>query len=684
MRNSLVNRLVDDFNRISRKTTLVLLFLVSMVILFISAQYNYFNTAEQAFFKNYQQDSEALVIGRLARSKDEGIFSDLGRLGGMRGKTFIPYNSQIGLQGMFFSALNGFLDNIGIEPIALRLNVLHATASFIFALTISSIITLLYLEIGLLASLILVSTIVLSQWLIVSGRNLYWVTGLMYAPMVAVFIAHKYEELAGAVNLRMLYIIVVILTFIKSAAGYEFISTLLIATTSPVIYFAVKNKWSLSRAIKRVGYIGIFGCLGFVIALSCHIIQLNIATGDVNEALRIVLDKIVLRTHGNPADFVNTPFYGSQMAGILEVVNIYWNGVAVSLESIGFHSFKIINFEDLVLIFLIATALAFLDGEMVPEFESARYKLFGLVGATWFSLLAPVSWYVLAKSHSHIHGHINHILWHMPFTIFGFALVGYVIALLAGNLIKTHKRVVPAAALLVIVGLCLTHIYKVDKSDDVIEGILKGNNLAEVHSKMGFDIFLKENGRLVYFKRDCSDVDLSRIFFLHILPSDVGDRIDPNIVFNTIEFDWRESSISTPLLSSYYNSCIAVRSLPNYDIKELRTGQLEGKKEFWLEHIHVKKAISPSEYIVAYNLSDYTWENGISRSRPGLFVENNPLNRSTLSVGDVLMFPFSGVRSILQLDYSDKYINIFVDGGKLDLIKDGYPHKILIILGKND
>jgi hypothetical protein len=60
---------------------------------------------------------------------------------------------------------------------------------------------------------------------------------------------------------------------------------------------------------------------------------------------------------------------------------------------------------------------------------------FALLAATWFSLLAPLSWFVLFKAHSYIHTQINFILWQMPFTIFGFAFCGLVF----GNFFQTKK-----------------------------------------------------------------------------------------------------------------------------------------------------------------------------------------------------------------------------------------------------
>jgi hypothetical protein len=45
----------------------------------------------------------------------------------------------------------------------------------------------------------------------------------------------------------------------------------------------------------------------------------------------------------------------------------------------------------------------------------------------WFSLLAPLSWFVIFKAHSYIHTHMNFIVWQMPFTFFGFAACGLLV-----------------------------------------------------------------------------------------------------------------------------------------------------------------------------------------------------------------------------------------------------------------
>jgi hypothetical protein len=70
---------------------------------------------------------------------------------------------------------------------------------------------------------------------------------------------------------------------------------------------------------------------------------------------------------------------------------------------------------------------------------SDRTKITALIGATWFAILAPLSWFVIFKAHSYIHTHMNAITWHMPFTLFGFALTGFVIS----NIMKRPHEEIP-------------------------------------------------------------------------------------------------------------------------------------------------------------------------------------------------------------------------------------------------
>lgn len=99
----------------------------------------------------------------------------------------------------------------------------------------------------------------------------------------------------------------------------------------------------------------------------------------------------------------------------------HWDSHPVAAA--GFFLLAVVRFAQLIAAFGVATLL--LIGIGLRDTPERRVSL-GLIAATWFSLLAPLSWFVIFKAHSHIHVGMNQIAWHMPYVLFGFAIVGRV------------------------------------------------------------------------------------------------------------------------------------------------------------------------------------------------------------------------------------------------------------------
>jgi hypothetical protein len=72
--------------------------------------------------------------------------------------------------------------------------------------------------------------------------------------------------------------------------------------------------------------------------------------------------------------------------------------------------------------------------------EREKQCSIALIIATWFSILAPLSWFVIFKAHSYIHTHMNYIVWQMPFTLLGFAVCGLVVKIFCSDLFHITKR----------------------------------------------------------------------------------------------------------------------------------------------------------------------------------------------------------------------------------------------------
>lgn len=85
---------------------------------------------------------------------------------------------------------------------------------------------------------------------------------------------------------------------------------------------------------------------------------------------------------------------------------------------------------------------------------------------------------------------------------------------------------------------------------------------------------------------------------------------------------------------------------------------------------------SGKNMIKPYNLTDVNWKNGISIRENGFFIGNS----GNINIKKDYELEFrTGIRKVVNVQNTGAYINIFVDGEKLDPIKDGYPNKIKII-----
>ena len=102
-----------------------------------------------------------------------------------------------------------------------------------------------------------------------------------------------------------------------------------------------------------------------------------------------------------------------------------------------------------------------------------------------------------------------------------------------------------------------------------------------------FDVYAGEN-TVAYLKSPCSAADVQAQFFLHIVPEDVADlpAHRQQYGFDNLDFYYRRLA---PL--AFGGMCIAERTLPDYPIARIRTGQFtpEGD-QIWMAEFPVGAA----------------------------------------------------------------------------------------------
>ena len=96
-----------------------------------------------------------------------------------------------------------------------------------------------------------------------------------------------------------------------------------------------------------------------------------------------------------------------------------------------------------------------------------------------------------------------------------------------------------------------------------------------------FALYQQDN-RLLYLRESCADADTAAKFFLHIIPENVGDLPEEQRADGAA---WSEFALIRQG-GIFDGKCLAAIALPDYPIKEIRTGQhIAGQGHLWLAEL---------------------------------------------------------------------------------------------------
>jgi hypothetical protein len=325
-----------------------------------------------------------------------------------------------------------------------RLESLYALTSFLSAVALALIALWFHGEFGFGVGLSVSLSTVLTPWLTVFGRNLWWSLWAFYLPMVCIlWLFRRVREPAR--RLRRTGLVVFVAVFIKCFVnGYEYITTTLIMMVTPVVYYAIRDRYGIGDVLREFRAAAYGSCLALLVSFAVLLTQIASVQGGIMIGAQHIVHSFVKRTHGNADEF--SPAYADSLAAkTLPVMQTYLMG-AFSDPPRGPRAHPPspprsrfgLRYVDLVgLFFVMSIPLVLRRRGEQPQTRQARLAL---VGATWFSVLAPLSWFAIFKSHSFIHTHMNYVVWQMPFTLFGFAVSGLTVRIVFSDLAHLARR----------------------------------------------------------------------------------------------------------------------------------------------------------------------------------------------------------------------------------------------------
>jgi hypothetical protein len=427
----------------------IVLFVLAILILFPSFYKNQWHILDQESLQTNQLLSDHYIMGRLLKSHRDGVFSAGGLVGFVEVLpdpsrlvhrtypyqldyfvtnqdfvNYLPYESQIGGQGMLFS----ILDEIIPKSPQATLRLFYLGTSFLSAVLLTLLILWFYQEFGFSVALLVLVTTAFSQWLIDFGKSLFWSFWAFYLPLVTVAYYLKFKKLpVTRKKLIWFGILIFVVVFIKFLFnGYEFNTTAAVMMAVPIVYYCILERVNW----RQLANISLTAILSTLLAVLVSFVILCIQIGSVEGSFSKGIDHIIFsfqkRTYADPQT-LPSQYSNSLKASPISVLFTYLDGVYVDLNNFfsapnKFVSESLYKIKYWYLIVLFAIASVFLYFSRKRPFYKERINLV-LVCATWFSILAPLSWYIIFKSHAYIHK-FDTIVWQMPFTFLGFAVCG--------------------------------------------------------------------------------------------------------------------------------------------------------------------------------------------------------------------------------------------------------------------
>lgn len=421
------------------------LFFVGFTVLFFLFRFDLFHLVDTTWFSAFQNDSDANVLGRIAMSREHGLWSSGGLLGHYKlynysfddilflasdktADNWHLYTAQMGLQGWIYSWIDTWR---AVDWNALGF--FQTFASFTNAFALGLLLVWFQRSMGAWAAWAVLAGIPLSPWLLVFGHSVNHALWTLYLPLLVV--AWTLEGKRGDLAKDKCFLALVFAAFfIRSASGNEFYTTVVFASFAPVVFYAIRDQWPLRKVMFSLLSIGVCSCAAIVLTSVVCMAQIKSAMNSdwltalgcyffhVTERLSIHTSVVIPQ----PEDVrgINCPvwkvvgYYFKSLINdfsVQEPVEVLWERPLSYFRP----TFGAATFVAVIL------SLPLFFARLWPK-NLLLYRRTGLAtaGAMATGMVGVLSWFVLVKQHSYVHTHINFFLFYVPFGLFFMAYIG--------------------------------------------------------------------------------------------------------------------------------------------------------------------------------------------------------------------------------------------------------------------
>lgn len=440
----------------------IALFISGMLLLLPNFYRNRWSVVDSEYYTDWQTRYDRLVVARLVKTRQDGFFSAGGLMGIGDAKewqvntrtnrhqfnmyanngefqAYLTYKSNPGFQGVMY----GVADKLLTLPAEQKLKLFRGFTAAASAIVFVFIVYAFAVELGLFSGMLVLAFGVVSVWIVLPAGSIFWSLWAFYLPFVASAYLLADATRRNEYNSGRIHAIIFIAVLMKILfSGFDLTTTVLIMATVPFVFYGIYNNWDRRTFVTRVIKIGIVLLAAALTGLIILAVQIIASEGTIANAYGYVLDR--LGDHaGGSSEYFNNPNVEVREITAVEVLSKYFVMPAITIQ---FQSSTIqIPYWHLIAVFALFTLIFILRHKMRGA-VNYPHKALGLIVATWYSLSAPLSWYLLFKPHSFIHTHVNTMAWQMPFTLLGFALCGFVLNDIFSNRQMALTSVAPLPA----------------------------------------------------------------------------------------------------------------------------------------------------------------------------------------------------------------------------------------------
>jgi len=427
----------------------------SFLLLVAGFQQNFWRATESSLFASNQKDTEALVIGRMVWSRQHGFFAGAGLLGFVGNgaavvtfdtselwgalsfdfqteaylkeipiRSFSPYFSHSGLQGMAFSALDTILTRA--TP-AFKLSLFPTLTSALVAATYVLLLLWLRREFGIGAALLCLLVILGSPWLTAFSRNIYWSLWLYLLPPLAIGLVLS-TRLGRRNQNRRLAIVAFVTLLVRFLSGYEFATVTAAMALAPVLYYSIRDTQLVRVFLSRFGLLVGATLAALIVSLAVLTLQITAVTGSARNMANHIRFAIGRRASGDPSKF--PPVYADALKakafGVLRGYLLDPVDRQADRKRLAALRWLLSRRQgELVLWIVLAAGWAAIRTAWLPA--DRRFRPLALAAATLCALLGILTWLVIFKAHSFIHVHVNPLMFHLLYLPLGAALVSFAV-----------------------------------------------------------------------------------------------------------------------------------------------------------------------------------------------------------------------------------------------------------------